>query len=62
MNHLRRIVAAMATVAGAVLALAATPALSRKTCRRPAKAAASHLHPRQCASSPRAACLAGRSP
>lgn len=45
MNHLRRILAAAATQAAAVLALTITPPLSPCRSRRPAKAAASHPHP-----------------
>jgi hypothetical protein len=61
MNHFRRIFAAAATLAGAVLALAAAPAAFAERVPPPVKAAA--LRPRhQYVSSLKVACPAGRSP
>jgi hypothetical protein len=44
MNNLRRIFAAVATLAAAVLALTVTPAALATQVPRPVKAAASHPH------------------
>ena len=62
MNHLRRIFAAVATLAGAVLALAATPAAFAMQVPPPGEGGGIAPHPHRYASSPRAACPAGRSP
>ena len=61
MNHVRRILAAVITLAGAVLALATAPAAFARPVPPPG-CSASDATPGRCPSSPRVACPAGRSP
>ena len=61
MNRFRRIFAAVATLAGAVLALAAAPAAFAENVPPPGQGSGIAPPPPQYVSSPRAACPAGRS-
>ena len=62
MNHFRRIFAAVATLAGAVLAFATAPAAFAMKVPPPGEGSGIAPPPPPVVSSPRVACPAGRSP